>query len=62
MRRVDPAGTGLPRGLTLVSEDELHPFRHSVWHNRFGYGAANRLNGVIVKLTTGSYDVPSAYQ
>ena len=62
VRRVDPAGTGLPRGLTLISEDMLHPFRHSVWHNRFGFGAANRLNGVIVKLTTGSYDVPAAYQ
>lgn len=60
--RVDPASTNLPRGLTLVVEDEEHPFKTSFWENRFGFGVGNRLNGVVMQLkNSGSYDIPSGY-
>jgi len=60
--RVDPASTNLPRGLTLVVEDEEHPFKTSFWENRFGFGVGNRLNGVVMQLkSNGSYDIPSGY-
>jgi hypothetical protein len=63
MRRVDPADTGLPRGLNLVATDEAFPFRGSFWRNRFGLGGSNRLNGVALQLDVGGdgYDIPSAY-
>lgn len=63
MRRVDPAATGLPRGLALVSEDEVYPFRKAHYTNRFGIGTGNRLNGVVVEFGTGgTYTIPTAYQ
>lgn len=63
MRRVDPADTGLPRGLNLVANNEEFPFEGSFWRNRFGYGVGNRLNGVVMELATGgTYTVPTAYQ
>jgi hypothetical protein len=58
--RVDPAETGLPRGLALVSRDQMYPLEASEWRARFGFGVANRLNGVVVELGTGgSYSVPT---
>lgn len=60
--RVDPADTGLARGLELISESSEHPLTNSFWSLRFGYGAANRLNGVVMQMTTGSYAIPTAYQ
>lgn len=60
--RVDPADTGLPRGLTLVAEDEDYPFKSSHWENRFGVGAGNRLNGVCAYLVaSATYTIPTAY-
>ena len=62
MRRVDPADTGLPRGLNLVATDEVFPFQGSFWRNRFGLGAANRLNGVVMELANGgTYSIPTGY-
>lgn len=61
MTRVDPADTGLPRGLTLVAEDEDYPLRSSYWEHRFGLGCGNRLNGVVMELDTGSYGIPTGY-
>lgn len=62
LKRRDPAATGLPADLALVSTDAETPFAAAHWSHRFGIGAGNRLNGVVMKLTTGSYDVPTAYQ
>lgn len=60
--RVDPAATGLGRGLQLVAEDEQFPFKSSFWRHRFGFGVANRLNGVVMELGTGgTYTTPTAY-
>ncbi|MBK8434605.1 MAG: hypothetical protein IPL28_26375 [Chloroflexi bacterium] len=60
--RIDPADTGLGMGLQLVATDERFPLTKSVWRNRFGFGASNRLNGVIMELGTGgSYTIPTAY-
>jgi hypothetical protein len=60
--RVDPAQTGLGRGLQLVSTDEDAPFRAAHWRHRFGIGVGNRLNGVVLELGTGgSYSIPTAY-
>ena len=62
MQRVDPADTGLPRGLALVARDENYPFTSSFYSHRFGFGVGNRLNGVVMELGTGgSYTVPTAY-
>ena len=62
MKRVDPQDTGLPSGLHLVTKDEEFPFESSVWRHRFGFGCANRLNGVVMELGTGgSYTIPTAY-
>lgn len=61
-RRVDPADTNLPGGLTLVAESDTYPFTQSHYSHRFGFGAANRLNGVVFELGTGgTYTVPSGY-
>jgi hypothetical protein len=60
--RVDPADTGLGRGLQLVAKDAEFPFETSTWRDRFGYGVANRLNGVVLELGTGgTYSIPSGY-
>lgn len=62
IRRVDPAETGLPVGLTLVAESDTHPISASHYENRFGFGAGNRLNGVVMEFGTGgSYTTPTAY-
>jgi hypothetical protein len=62
-KRVDPAVTGLGRGLQLVAQDDAHPLMTSFWRNRYGFGVGNRLNGVVMELGTGgSYTIPTAYQ
>ena len=62
IRRVDDPATGLGTGLQLVAEDEEYPFKGSFWRNRFGLGAGNRLNGVVLELGTGgTYSIPSGY-
>lgn len=62
-RRVDPAVTGLPRGLALVSDvTGDYPFREAHWRARFGFGVGNRLNGVCMELANGgTYTIPTAY-
>lgn len=60
--RVDPSSTGLGRGLQLVANESQFPTERMIWRNRFGVGAANRLNGVVMEIANGgSYTVPSAY-
>ncbi len=64
IQRVDPEDTGLPRGLALVSEsgDANYPFTQSQFVHRFGFGAGNRLNGVVMELGSGgSYGIPTGY-
>lgn len=60
--RVDPPDTGLAQGLALVATDEEFPFRNAFYSHRFGFGAGNRLNGVVVEVAAGgSYTVPTGY-
>jgi len=60
--RVDPADTGLGRGLQLVAKDEQYPLESSHYRHRFGFGCGNRLNGVVMELGTGgTYTIPSGY-
>lgn len=60
--RVDPADTGLGTGLQLVARDQQYPIESAHYRHRFGFGCANRLNGVVMELGTGgSYSVPAAY-
>lgn len=60
--RVDPIDTGLPQGLNLITETDDHPFRTAIYQHRFGYGVANRLNGVVTQFGTGgSYAVPTGF-
>lgn len=62
IRRIDPADTGLGDGLQLVAEDQEFPFADSVWRHRFGVGAGNRLNGVVMEVAAGgSYSIPTGY-
>lgn len=58
-RRIDPPQVGLGDGLMLTTQDMDQPLKHSEWTNRFGYGVENRLNGVVMQLTAGSYTVPT---
>jgi len=61
--RVDPADTGLGYGLTLIADSDVYPFSASHYSNRFGFGCANRLNGVVMELAVGAgYTVPAVYQ
>ena len=62
-KRVHPANLGLPQALTLVAEDMDNPIATRDYEDHFGYGVANRLNGVIMQIKgSGTYDVPSKYQ
>jgi len=62
IERVDPANTGLPRGLALVARDEKYPLETSYYQMRRGFGVGNRLNGVVMFLDAGStYTVPTVY-
>ncbi len=62
MERTDPADTGLGTGLQLISRDEKSPFEQSQYRHRFGYGVANRLNGLVVEFGIGgSYTIPEQY-
>jgi hypothetical protein len=58
-KRIDPADTGLGDGLRLVAEESEHPFTHSYWQNRFGFGCGNRLNGVAMIVSAAGYSVPT---
>jgi len=59
-QRVDPVETGLPQGLALVSNTAEYPLEAAEWRARFGFGVANRLNGVVVELGTGgTYTAPT---
>lgn len=61
-RRVDPADTGLARGLTLVARDEAYPLESAHYRNRFGMGCGNRLSAVVLEFGTGgTYSIPSGY-
>lgn len=63
IRRVDPAITGLGRGLQLVARESKNPFQSSFWRNRFGFGVGNRLNGLVIEFGTGgTYSIPTIYQ
>lgn len=61
--RVDLAATKLPRGLTLVAEREEYPLKDAQFSHRYGIGAGNRLNGVVMEFGTGgTYTIPTIYQ
>ena len=61
-RRIDDPNTGLAPGLQMITESMTDPIRHSQWSNRYGFGCANRLNGVAVQFNqSGSYSPPAAY-
>jgi hypothetical protein len=62
VRRVDPAEVQLGDGsLELVIEDEKFPMEQSDFRQRYGYGAGNRLNAVVIEFANGgSYTVPAA--
>lgn len=60
--RVQRAEYGLAQGFALVAEDERHPIKTRHYEHDFGIGVGNRLNGVVMQLTAGSYTVPPRYE
>jgi len=63
LKRVDPADTGLGRGLQLVATDTNHPMQRSSYENRYGLGCGNRLSAACIMIAgaNGGYSPPSAY-
>lgn len=63
MMRHDPASMGKGTGdFMLVSQSQLFPFEQAVWRARYGLGAGNRLNGVVMFINdTSSYTIPTDY-
>lgn len=63
--RSDPPDTGLSLGLKMAAADLEFPFLDYAWTDRFGYGVANRLNGVVMDLTAaggaGIYTIPAGF-
>lgn len=60
--RVDPAATGLPRGLALVSRDDDNPLVNYFYRHRFGVGVGNRLAAHVTELGNGgTYTIPTAF-
>jgi len=62
--RIDPEDTGLGVGLQLVAREpnSPYPWNTAFWRHRFGVGASNRLNGVVMELANGGgYTEPVAY-
>ena len=59
--RVDPADTGLQRGLAMIARDDEYPIETSYWEHRLGFGATNRLNGVFMFVDAGGFAVPSGF-
>ncbi len=60
--RIDPTDTGLGSGLQLVAKNMEVPFENSFYRHRFGFGVANRLNGVALKFVAStSYATPTGY-
>lgn len=41
------------RGLRVVAQERSYPLRNSMWERRFGFGVANRINGVAMFVTAG---------
>lgn len=63
IKRRHPDYAGLPDGINLVQTSDLYPFTESRYEAHMGFGAGNRLNGVVMELGTGgTYTVPTAYQ
>lgn len=60
--RFDPPDTGLGQGLQLVTQEFDAPFRSAFYRHRFGFGCANRLNGVCAQLVAStSYTIPTVF-
>jgi hypothetical protein len=58
--RIDAPETGLGSGLQLVAKSEVYPFTDAQYRHRFGFGVGNRLNGVVVHYTAGSFTIPTS--
>lgn len=60
--REDLSETGLPKGLAFMGGDDKKPLETGHWRHRFGFGAGNRLNGVVMELANGgTYTTPTDY-
>lgn len=62
-KRVDPADTGLGRGLQLVATDYNHPMQRASYEHRYGLGCGNRLSAACIMIAgaNGGYTPPTAY-
>jgi hypothetical protein len=61
MRRLDAVDLPGRGQLSLIAQQTEHPIQSSFFRDRHGFGAANRLNGAVLKVTGASYAVPAAY-
>lgn len=62
LKRRYPAVSGLSPDVYLAGTDVSHPLYSTHYRAHYGFGAGNRLNGVVMELGTGgSYSIPSDY-
>lgn len=47
------------RGLKLIPQFERYPLREAFYHHALGSGVRHPAAGVVMKITAGSYDVPT---
>ena len=47
------------RGLKLIPQFERYPLREAFYHHAIGSGVRHPAAGVVMKCTTGSYDIPA---
>jgi hypothetical protein len=47
------------RGLKLIPQFERYPLREAFYHHALGSGVRHPAAGVVMKVTTGSYDIPT---
>ncbi|KPK91514.1 MAG: hypothetical protein AMJ88_13480 [Anaerolineae bacterium SM23_ 63] len=62
LERIDEPDTGLGSGLQLIATEEDYPLMSAHYRHRFGFGVGNRLNAVIMEVSTDQdYGAPTIY-
>jgi hypothetical protein len=49
------------QGFNRVASDDSHPFYNSIWERYAGFGAWNRVGGLVYRVGNASYAIPTNY-